>query len=336
MPITLDDILRAERTSGTGGWEALLRAAGAADDVLSAPGDYTRGAMLGQLGRVPAGELLKRGRAAVAAREGYVEPNRDPGFLLTMVADALTDPTNLIGAGLVGKTAKEAKRIEALNALSQAKRAQGWFPEENIAKQHPSMLDGGLPRQQFHGSPYGREASGLNSRMAQRRTNDSGWYGDAAAYMTPDRIYAEGFAFPGETAESLAEQGVRHIPGKNPAVTKAFVDVRNPYIKRQDVGGLSDMARELGMHDEMIQLAKSGSPKIVSRESDVSDLITKKLRELGHDAVIASNKFGPELAVFDPSQIYSPYIAPALKDVPSNRKKIEAMLLYNAMRGGGE
>jgi hypothetical protein len=76
-----------------------------------------------------------------------------------MAAEMVLDPTNLVGAGLLGKYAKAAsgvgkanKAIDAGNALSLQQRAMGFMPEE-IAKQtkivDPST---GLPKTMYHGT----------------------------------------------------------------------------------------------------------------------------------------------------------------------------------------
>jgi hypothetical protein len=76
-----------------------------------------------------------------------------------MAAEMVLDPTNLVGAGLLGKYAKAAsgvgkanKAIDAGNALSLQQRAMGFMPEE-IAKQTKIATEAG-PTTMYHGTGH--------------------------------------------------------------------------------------------------------------------------------------------------------------------------------------
>lgn len=83
-----------------------------------------------------------------------------------MVAEQMLDPLNLVGAGILGKYAKNLgainkanKGIDAGNALSLQQRAMGFMPEEYIEKLHPSVVSDipgphgeSFPKRFYHGT----------------------------------------------------------------------------------------------------------------------------------------------------------------------------------------
>ncbi len=143
---------------------------------------------------------------------------------------------------------------------------------------------------------------------------------------------------------------------------QAYLDVRKPFVgtgpapthgpKPWGDGPRPDF------YDDMVN---AGMPRFVhptrgnpshSRHvplpDDYTGQITDAMKTKGYDAsfpdpipqyghTFPDRMAGDEIAVFDKSQIHSPYVAPALQDVPpAVRRRLEALAAYNAMaRAGG-
>lgn len=259
--------------------------------------------------------------------------------------EVVADPLNLVGGGVLaklfgkaGKAKKVAKEAVASNVKREKLLGIGAMPEEIAAKTTIRSSPEAT-------APAARKAIGeyiggtledtprllSNTEMAER-TNTHQLLRDAIRYDPklrgePARVFhgtTEAFDQFGKTKdfgyhfgdpmqantrlEALAGESADMLPGSN--VRMQYLDVRRPaYI--EDPG---NWAQRPGLAED--------------------------LRAQGFDAAWYDNAYeggGPSVAVLDPAQIYAPYIAPTLREVPQiprtwNSPLMTAMLGYNAAR----
>lgn len=299
--------------------------------VLDTPGAYTRGLIAGRPGeRVAGRDLLERYGIVGANQEGL-----DAGDVGGFLAELLLDPTNLIGGGALKAVTGANKGIRAANASSKAMRAAGAMPEEiarltklrdiNVPESlNPAEATAAGPLKMYHGTKRsGIEARDIDPRYAGSNT-DSGFYSEGS-YFSDDRNYADEYA-----------KHRMYKPPESGAVIQAYLDVRNPFMT---LGGgpvsfLDDIERKLG-----VRLHEAGDGlRPVEREIAKSRAVTNLLKERGYDGVVVGSDdlvggvapFAKEAAVFDNSQIFTPYIAPALQNEKSIAPYLAMLLGVNA------
>ena len=298
---------------------ALLDILEKAGYALDTPGAYTRGLLAGRPGeRVGGREMLESWGAVGANQEGL-----DAGDVGGFLAEMLFDPLNLVGAGLFSKGAKAARGIKAANRSSEVMRAAGAMPEE-IAKLTKAVDASGNPQRLLHGTPIsGIDAQDFNPAFRGTNTGNQGFLGEGFSF-TPDpqnaNRYTESFrALPGAVQESGA-------------VIAAHLDVRNPFVT--EAGMPSEFLRDVTQR--VIDPSHLQHPPLPMWGDSLLDLGPKRatdiLKKEGYDAVIGDPRRGipQEINAFDPSQIYSPYVAPAMQDVPSQSPLLAALLGHNA------
>ena len=242
---------------------------------------------------------------------GWDKPNPFASF----AAELLSDPLNIVGGGLLAKGLKGAKAAKAANAESQALRAMGAMPEE-IAKLTKVVDEAGNPLKMYHGTPqHGLSVRDLDPAMAGKNTGNKGFLGEGV-YFSENEPYATLYA--NNTGETL----------------EAFIDARNPYITPHK--NTARLAEELEVMPSWWDYGSQFSTAANDRLLDeVPPVIASTLKRRGYDAAWSPSgmRFGMvdpgEFAAFDPSQIYAPYIAKALQDVPSLAPQLLALLGYN-------
>lgn len=306
-----------------------LRKLSAVGNALDTPAAYLRGALGGSPGQRMSGtELLNR--------YGFETPNEPvtgQGFeaigstvrpyvddILGLALETAADPMNLIGIGPASKASKAAARVKALNEMSQRMRQAGAMPEEIVPLLHPSLRGpNGNPYPLHHGtSQSGLEATDLSPAHAGSQS-DAGFYG-SGVYFTPEHEYANNYARRGE-------RGPRTSSG---AVIKAYVDARNPLIAKN-----ANDLRFAGLPEEILDKPPG------MRTADDARRMTQVMRDMGHDSMIlggmnSADGAGHELLAFDKSQIYSPYVAPALQAVPNvDQAMLQKLAAYHAAKQGG-
>lgn len=324
-----------------------------AGTVLDTPGRFTRTALAG---RNPFAAIFDPSQG-VSGRDllqqyGMVGENTDQGWtpdsgdIGGFLAEMALDPTNLIGGGLLAKilgTASKAKAanrgIDTANALSVKQRLQGFMPEE-VAKLTKIVDETGQPKRMLHGTPEsGIGVRELAVEHAGKNTGNKGFIGHGISF-TDDPYTANQFTKP------FGRFGRQQTSG---AVLPAFIDSRSPRLTtRWDASQfLKELEDETGK-----ALRPSGEmiPKEVNWIGDdpsSSDLLayinnqgpidaTARMKELGYDASFRPTRRGnpSELTVFDPSQVYLPYIAKelqALQKVPNAKPLLAALLGQNVM-----
>lgn len=315
--------------------------------------------------------LEKRGVVGENEDQGWVP---DVGDLLGFAAETVLDPTNLIGGGLLKRilgSASKAKAankgIEAANALSKQQRAMGFMPEE-VAKvtkiREPekwrvvpgkesevrqlfreAYTEGGTPAIEdpfiheivIKGDPQELidvSMSTLGPRLDIDDVFNDPYITDAVqnglvewrqggpqrlfhgthevfdrfdrnpsgTFLSPDAAYANSYASPQSLRRRFLEEG-QPLPEGRPHVRMAYVDSRNPM--RADHAPFSHIDSPLTLHEH------------------------------GYDAAISTD--GQEIVVFDPSQIYLPYIAKELQElqrVASPNSLLAKLAAYNTLARG--
>jgi len=223
-------------------------------------------------------------------------PGIDIGDALGFAADIALDPLNLIGGGVLTKAVKGLRAAKASNKASKAARAAGQMPEE-IAKLTKIVDESGKPLRTYHGTPHSFDVHDLSKSRPADIFGKTVWTSD-----TP------------KTAN-------RYAGGDNPRIMMHFIDARNPL----------DMRKNFKDFDAIQTKALSSVPKhdVVGQ----GEATNKLLKEAGYDAVIDPD-MERSIVAFHPSQIYKPYIAPAL--VPERHARamsiLATLLAHNAAK----
>lgn len=187
----------AEEESST---NPLLSALGFVGNVLDTPGSIVRGLLARDPGRAFGGVFSPERR--VHGRElleslgwlGENEEGLDFGDVAGFGAEMATDPLNLLGAGLFGKTAAAASKAKASNAMRESLLAKGAMPEE-VAKLTKVVDEAGKPLRTYHGTPHVFDQYDIG------KANPNALYGKGI-YTTDNphvaSSYAETMADPGK------------------------------------------------------------------------------------------------------------------------------------------
>ena len=171
-------------------------------------------------------------------KSGLVGENTDQGWVPDLgdiggfAAEALLDPTNLLGgAGLakrlmgISKTKAVNRGIEAANTLSREQRAMGFMPEE-VAKLTKIVDETGQPKRMYHGTPNGWEGNPDPTKWIEDPAHGKGHYTTDAKGDIPSGYAGVDSKVPDEDIPWLKEQLLSR--GRNPAVKIQFIDARNP------------------------------------------------------------------------------------------------------------
>lgn len=299
------------------------KAIGAVGNLLDLPGSSVRDALAM---RNPFDQYLSplsdvnRTSGRDLARHYGLASNKDTwgNFAGGLAAEALLDPTNLIGAGLIGKGLKSVSKVKSINkgiatanALSKSQRAMGFMPEEVARLSKIVDPQTGMPQRLFHGTNANVTRFDDLRLSHSGSSTDSGWYG-RGIYSTPQPHLANEYAVsPGGKVLDWME------PNVGSRVLSGFADIRNPYLSQS----LGDPA---GFFESMPAAAKKHVSDIWSRGNttklpwEMSKEISDSLRSLGYDGAVVTGKPGSygnlaEVVAYEDGRLYSPYIAPAIR-----------------------
>lgn len=294
----------------TGPLDALLYLAGL-------PGEYLRGALGGKPGKKMAGREMLEERKIVGPNtdQGWIP---DKGDVAGFAADMILDPTNAVGVGALAKTGKVRKVAKAANAKSEKLRKMGAMPEEIVEKLHPSMLDEtGKPLIMRHGTKKsGLEAKDLDPKFSGTQT-DPGFLGKGVYFsQKPEN---SNYYTDSDMSTMFPELFKHRDSG---STVMAYVDSRNPFHFDFDKTG--------HMRDALPELSGMTENAIEGNRTVINDA----LKARGHDAVFATGSDPQHFEVMVPkkSQIYAPYVAPKLREIPSIDDQIQMLLLHNASK----
>lgn len=314
-------------------WNSLLNAAGAAGNVLDLPGSSVRDALSG---RNPLDQWMtpltdkNRTSGRDLLRVHGLAGSKDTwgNFAGGMLAEAAMDPLNFIPGMSVAKAAKAKgaaqaanRGIDAANATSLSQRAAGFMPAEVASKTRIVDAATGMPTEMYHGTTSTGMRTPRDLSLSHAGRGDPGELG-TGLYFTALKPYANSFATIGNfTGDKLIRQG------DGGAIFKAFIDSRSPF---DTPGGSSfgypEMLENVGSHNLVDDVMDDEYLRSLGTSH------TKLLQDRGHDSI---RRWGgnDEIAVFDPSQIYLPYIAPAIKQpipVPKITPAMMRLAMYNA------
>lgn len=216
------------------------------------------------------------------------------GFALDLAAD----PLNLLGGLGLFKTAKAAKAAKASNRARQALLDVGAMPEE-IAKMTVFADEAG-PARMYHGTPHA---------FNKLRPHATDWA--KGVFMSPDPEVAADYSKLGKWQQETMQGRDTAL---RPNIHMRYIDSRNPLDIEGPMGEI--------YHDAVAELGVEGA--------------TKKMQDAGYDSLVSRlvGSEHPEIIVFGPSQLYSPWVAPAAQRVPSTSPLLAALGAYNAGRTG--
>lgn len=157
----------------------------------------------------------------------------------------------------------------------------------------------------------------------------------------------------------------------HPRTEMRFADARNPYrfsdeATSDDILAIQstmtpEMQDKLNVQLRLLESYKQGNPTkgeiwALARQLEKPDTIGEKIKNAGYDAIVHGDSedvnipallrkavsvperlpldYHDETMVFNPSQLYKPYIAPALQPVPKWKTQAGALALMNALRSG--
>lgn len=264
------------------------------------------------------------------------------------------------------KIAKAARAADAANDASLALRAKGWMPEEVAAMTKIRKHGSDVPARLYHETSapvFG--ARGFAADKGVGNLVGPGTYfssepGELLGTFARTENPRYGFALAANEAAQSAGDLSRGLPA--PRTMMAFIDSRKPFVFNE-AANMSDMLmarRALPQSGkEMLQSLKSikgatGRPIrkehlwAAMRDQGLSpESITSALKSAGFDAIqkdkFAASRmledmrkigrpspgldFFSETIAFDPSQIYEPFIAPALRPRPEQLRPIPRSLM---------
>lgn len=291
--------------------------------------------------------LEKRGWADENIDQGWIP---DIGDLGGFAAEALLDPTNLLGGiGLAKRLmgiskAKAANRgIEAANALSREQRAMGFMPEE-IAKLTKIVDESGAPKRMLHGTSHHdlNSFTDLDPSTGIQHTFSKGTYSTPIQDMA--NYHSGWHGNRQESWRSVPPPLESVTPSDHAKVLQGFVDLRNPYkirtsaIKDPEAAffrNLPESIRERIASVEPVDSWRGHSGLAARRRQSKQLKATELLQELGHDGVTV---YGPngleEVVTYSKDQHYLPYLAKELQDlqrVASPNSLLASLAGYNAL-----
>lgn len=303
----------------------LLKALGVIGNTLDLPGSSVRDLIAGenpldQWTTPFSGENRASGRRMLE-QLGLLGENRkglDLGDVAGFGAEMLLDPTNLIGGGLAARTLSKAGKAKAANKASEAMRAMGAMPEE-VAALTKAVDDAGRPLKTYHGT--GRAFG----QYSTDKFDSAALYGPGV-YTTDNPQVSSGYALAkgllageGDLGRSSANVRMHMLDARNP------LDIDAVYAADE----LPDRAREL----------VDGADGLTGQQ--VFDAIRSEgVGNAGFDSITHTGgvRMGKDphrvWIAMDPSQVYSPYVAPALLDVPDNKRLLMALGLHNLLSRG--
>jgi hypothetical protein len=328
--------------------------------ALDTPGALTRGVIAGRPGTRATGREMLESLGIL----GPNDPNKwELGDFAGFGADMLVDPLNLLGAGAIQKVLGVAGKAKAANASSQAMRAVGAMPAELVSKLHPSMLDEatGLPKRLYHGTPH------VFDKYDLEKMDPNALFG-RGIYTTDAPDIASTYAAKGattvhpplpiETVRSEFARRAQSLPGdqrqrvlewlnSEPLVTgsRGFTESKGAVRKaKRDLGiDWTDMIPPSvpAPQNVRMQYLDVRNPYRIEGMADAPSI--DALRQAGFDGIqheggqlIGSQPHNVTIA-FDPAQVFSPYIAPALQHVPSANPLYAAAAAHNVLaRGFGQ
>ncbi len=285
--------------------------------VLDYPGSMVRSLLAGQPGQQTSGRdlLEKWGILDQKSEEGF-----DAGDVAGMGAGVATDPLTYLGGALIKGLMGARKGALASNASREALLAKGAMPEE-VAQLTKVVGPEGKPLRVYHGTGQVFDKYDL-------------------ARSSPDAGIGKGVW----TTDSPAMASNFASKGSNPNVRMHFLDVRNPLGMDEPV--TEALAAKLaGKEIDPRQLAKPMYGETPTVESMLTRLETEghdpqaMLKRAGIDALTHRGEpLVPHLAgnvqvVFDPKQVYAPFLAPAARRVPGRSPLLAALGGVGAEQG---
>lgn len=301
----------------------LMSAIGGVGYALDTPRALTFGLLAGQPGeRVGGRELLEQYGLAAPNEEGL-----DLGDALGFGLEVVGDPLNLLGGGLLGKSALAGRQAAKQNAIREAMLGQGAMPEEIYA-----LTKAKNPT--YHGTGY------VFDKPDMSRADPNALYG-------PGYYTTENPAIASEYAEEAAQRFGNDLPLN---VRKHLLDVRTPF----DVdAAYTDLTPFAGVQEYWRQ----GWPDVDANSWSGEEIFKaleeirggpagagQAIRDAGFDSIkhiggqlIGSGVDHPVWIALDPGQIYSPFVAPVAAKAPRSTGPLAAALLgHNVLaRGSG-
>lgn len=284
-----------------------------------------------------------------------------------VVLEAAGDPTNWLGGGLLakvlgkaGKTKAVAKEAVASNLKREAGLAKGFMPEEVAAKtmlrtapeaatpeatdllsRHLNRFAAGEPMStaEFAEAPKFRDLLEKQIVVDPELQGKPAmvYHGTTADFPAFDETKDVGFHFGNQMQahDRLGDMFEGYPAGSN--IRKQFLDVRNPLQVADVFGGEQSTAAQRLASELAKYLPQATNPARGASRATMEDL-ADWIRTSGYDSLVYPNRHeGPGLSAvaLRAEQIYPPYIAPALREVPkvpTNNKLLAAMAGYNIGR----
>jgi hypothetical protein len=341
--------------------------------ALDTPGAYTRGALAGSPGKRKSGREMLEALGLAGREEGKWDMGDFTGF----GAEMLLDPLNLVGVGALKKVLGLAGKAKSANAASDALRASGGMPEEIVDLLHPSMLESpGKPKPWYHGTPHAFDKfqEGRAPYFADRGEVASGYAMsnglDASDQFIPDDGFLRRPGVPDDAVANSYFDAFRGIHGDDAAASSykrggsldipGLVNEAEGHLARKGDAGTDALYKAVRPHYDRNVLPRNvrkhfldvrnpysvGADAFDELDEDVVSAFSGTARGMGHDAIqhpgaYAGDAAGlPEFnvtAAMDPSQVYSPWVAPRKKRVPKASPIAAAIFGHNAMaRGYGD
>lgn len=216
--------------------------------------------------------------------------------------DMALDPLNLVGGLGLLKTAKAAKLAKANNLQRAQLLAKGGMPEE-VAKATKIVSKSGKPLKAMHGSSAKKIKTFKSSTVGET---------GPGIYFTDDKGVADFFA----------NENRLDIANPQPTIHKRFLDIRNPLNFKGKYEGMRGDVYFKELADAGVDPRKLGFDGLIYPIDDISNIDMGSLRHT--------------FQVFDPSQIYQPFVAPAAQRVPSKSPLLAALAGLNIGRAGRE
>lgn len=327
-------------------WDTFKHALEGIGYVLDTPGALTRGLLSGKPGERATGRQMLESWGAV----GPDKPGLDAGDAAGFLADLVVDPLNLVGGGLVKSAATKAAAVKRANAASQAMRKAGAMPAEIVEHLHPSMLENGMPKRVYHGTqeafdkfdmakadPHALYGKGiyttLDPHVASEYTTKAGPYGrvNVAAKAGREKELADAYRTAYETTgldSQMAQNAVNTLHMPHSRGTEELRRLAGPHV---DETFIASKPANVRMHFLDVRNPFNADA--------VRGLSPEAIRQAGFDAITheggasMGNRAHQVMIALHPSQVYSPYVAPALRAVPNIKKRLALMAAYNASRG---
>ena len=333
-----------------------MKAIGAVGNLLDLPGSAVRDTLawrnpFDQFATPFSSENRTSGRELLRTYGLAGQHDTWGNFAGGMAAEMATDPLNLISGKAVlnafrGRQAAQSANvgIRAANAKSLAQRAQGFMPEETIKHLHPSVMESGAPWRQYHGTTQAFDNFAIARDAGANRLG-------RGVYTTDDPAAAFQYAHLKDGAEQLSgpvNTRMHFVDIRNPFYTGNSYPVKS--LGEDIVASTVNSANRTKSHIRRMinELRSSDVPDFIkaTNRRDIKRMfphrhpvtkmsggdflehlknkqqdINSTLRGLGFDGIldrVAGTSYPHNVTVaLDPSQVYKPYVAAALKrEVP--------------------